>query len=293
MEPLVGIIVLNYKNVDDTEECIGSLKKIDYKNYFIVIVDNNSQDGSFEKLSKLYPELTVLEIGENRGYAAGNNFGIKQALQKGADYICILNNDVVVEPNFLGKLVSYMEQNPKVGITGANICEYYNKEVVQSTGFVINYHTARTPGINKGKKQKNIINKAPLPCDAVCGACMLIRKEVISKVGLIPEIYFLFYEETEWCVRTKKAGFEIVSIMDAIVYHKGSATIKKTKGLSDYYMQRNSVLFERRNASILQNIIFFMFITARGVYHILRGDKLSDYVNVKALKDGYLMPAKD
>ncbi len=143
MEPLVGIIVLNYyKNVDDTEECIGSLKKIDYKNYFIVIVDNNSQDGSFEKLSKLYPELTVLEIGENRGYAAGNNFGIKQALQKGADYICILNNDVVVEPNFLGKLVSYMEQNPKVGITGANICEYYNKEVVQSTGFVINSNFA-------------------------------------------------------------------------------------------------------------------------------------------------------
>ena len=293
MEPLVGIIVLNYKNVDDTEECIGSLKKIDYKNYFIVIVDNNSQDGSFEKLSKLYPELTVLEIGENRGYAAGNNFGIKQALQKGADYICILNNDVVVEPNFLGKLVSYMEQNPKVGITGANICEYYNKEVVQSTGFVINYHTARTPGISKGKKQKNIINKAPLPCDAVCGACMLIRKEVISKVGLIPEIYFLFYEETEWCVRTKKAGFEIVSIMDAIVYHKGSATVKKTKGLSNYYMQRNSVLFERRNASILQNIIFFMFITARGIYHILHGDKLSDYENVKALKDGYLMSAKD
>ena len=293
MEPLVGIIVLNYKNATDTEECIESLRKIVYKNYFIIIVDNNSQDGSFEKLSELYPELIVLETGENRGYAAGNNYGIRYALKKGAEYVCILNNDVVVDPSFLTKLVNYMEQHQTVGMTGANICEYYNREIVQSTGFIVNYNTARTPHINAGKRVKDVIHDQPLPCDVVCGACMMVRKEIISKIGMIPEIYFLFYEETEWCVRAKKAGFEIVSIMDAIVYHKGSATIKKTNGISNYYMRRNSVLFERRNASILQNIVFFMFITAREVYHLIRRDRLSDYENLRALKDGYLMSAKD
>lgn len=162
MDPVIGIIVLNFKNAIDTIECVESLKQIDYKNYFVVIVDNNSQDGSFEELIKKYPEFDVLETGVNRGYAAGNNYGINYALNKGADYICILNNDVVVNPDFLGNLVKYMEMHSEIGIVGGNICEYYNRLVVQSTGFKINFYTARTPFINGGKSLSSIINQKPV-----------------------------------------------------------------------------------------------------------------------------------
>jgi GT2 family glycosyltransferase len=289
MKPKVGIIILNYKNIKDTIECLESVKKIDYRNYFIVVVDNFSEDGSYETLKEMYPEMDVLESGENRGYAAGNNYGIKYALNKGAEYICILNNDVVIDLQCLSKLVSYMEKHSDTGIAGANICEYYKPDTVQSTGMHINFFKSRTPYINEGRPLSEVINQKPLECDAVCGACMLVRKNVVDQIGLIPEIYFLFYEETEWCLCARRAGFKIVSLFDAVVYHKGSATMKKTNTFVDYYTQRNAVLFERRNANFVQNIVFALFLTARVFYHLLKGDKVTEFVNFKAIRDGYKM----
>ena len=117
-EKAVYIIVLNYKNLADTVACLASLRKITYNKYRIVVVDNDSQDGSYESLKAQETDCCVLQSGENRGYAAGNNIGIRYALEQGAEYVCILNNDVETEPDFLTKLVRYMESAPDVGMTG-------------------------------------------------------------------------------------------------------------------------------------------------------------------------------
>ena len=118
MNKKVYIVVLNYKNLEDTLACLESLRKVTYNDYHIVVVDNDSQDGSYEYLVEHATDCQVIQSGENRGYAAGNNVGIRYALEHQADYVCILNNDVEVEPDFLTKLVQYMESAPDVGMAG-------------------------------------------------------------------------------------------------------------------------------------------------------------------------------
>ena len=137
MDKSVFIVVLNYKNLADTVACLASLRKITYNRYRIVVVDNDSQDGSYESLKEQETDCCIIQSGENRGYAAGNNIGIRYALEQGADYVCILNNDVEVEPDFLTKLVQYMESEPDVGMTGPVVYEYDQREKIQSAGFSI------------------------------------------------------------------------------------------------------------------------------------------------------------
>ena len=129
-QPLVYIIVLNYKGIDDTIECLESIKKISYNNYRVIIVDNYSCDGSEEKTRNSYPEYTIIQTGKNLGYAGGNNIGIKHALDRDAQYICILNNDVIVENDFLETVIIKLEKNPDWGIAGPKVCEYYDREKI-------------------------------------------------------------------------------------------------------------------------------------------------------------------
>lgn len=262
LQPRVVIIVLNYNGYEDTLECIQSVNKINYYNYKIIIVDNGSTDFSVDKLLSLKSENTeVILNSDNLGYAAGNNIGIKAAIAEGADYICVLNNDVVVHEDFLSTLVSYMEQNPTVGVCSPVICDYENREKVQSSGCKINYWTGETPFYNNKSMVSEVEGKI-IPCDYVGGACMLFRTQIIEEVGEIPEIYFLFYEETEWCSRIKKKGFEVVCNCSARIFHKGSASIGKIHGLKEHYMCRNRVLFVRRNSNKIQRSFFRIYIVA-------------------------------
>lgn len=118
---------------------------------------------------------------------------------------------------------------------------------------------------------------------------MLIRRKVIDDIGEIPEIYFLFYEETEWCIKAKRAGFGITNIMNAVVYHKGSATIKKTNGLATYYMQRNAILFERRNATLFQLMVFSLYTVLKSGYYLFTRDREHNKLIIRAIMDGYTM----
>ena len=123
----VTIILLNWNGKEDTIECLESLKHITYPNYEILLVDNGSTDGSVECFRERYPGMEIIENGENLGFAEGNNVGIRRAMDEGADYVLLLNNDTVVDPEFLGELVKVGESDPKIGIVGPKICYYNNK----------------------------------------------------------------------------------------------------------------------------------------------------------------------
>ncbi len=258
MDKNVFIVVLNYKNLEDTISCLASLRKITYNRYRIVVVDNDSRDGSYEYLKEHETDCCIIQSGENRGYAAGNNVGIHYALEQGAEYVCILNNDVEVEPDFLTKLVQYMESEPDVGMTGPVVYEYNQREKIQSAGFSICVRTGRTQPLWQGKHKKELSGKHIIVSDGLSGTCLLIKRDVLETTGLIPENYFLFFEEMEWCLNIRKNGYKLATVLAAAVYHKGSATLKKTGTLSRYYMARNQALFVRRNGTTLDLCTFLL-----------------------------------
>lgn len=263
--PSVYIIILNYNNPGDTIACVEEAEKISYGNFKIVIVDNKSTDNSEAILKEKFPHHTFFQTGANLGYAGGNNIGMKYAKDQGADYICVLNNDVITNPDFLQKLLDYLEANPKVGVVGPRVCEYDEPHIVQSTGAMIDFHTGRVNIINNGVNEDQLKGKI-IPCDYVGGACLLFNSNILEKVGYFPEDYFLFYEETEWCLEIKKKGFEVICYCDAKVVHKGSASINQISGLSEYFMYRNVVIFMKRNAKLNQRLVFYSYSMLYAIY---------------------------
>lgn len=265
--PLVYLLILNYKGYKDTCDCIASLREITYQNYRMLIIDNDSQDGSYEKLEADYPDIEMIQTGRNLGYAGGNNMGIEYAMAKGADYVGILNNDIKVEENFLEILIEAMEKDENIAIAGPAVCGW-NQEDVQSAGCIINYYKAESGCLNAGKKYPEI-DKEPVVCDYVTGACLLVRASVLKRIGLIPEVYFLYFEETEWCVRTKKLGYKVCCIPKARIWHKESASIGQNSDLKIYFQDRNRVVFEKRNADRMQFIICMIYIIMQTIYRCI------------------------
>ncbi|WP_035796670.1 glycosyltransferase family 2 protein [Clostridium akagii] len=263
--PKVFIVILNFKSFLDTKECLQSLKSIDYDNYEIVVVDNCSNDDSFKKLKIEFPGYKILSTDRNIGYANGNNLAIKYALDNCAEYVCVLNNDVVVEYDFLSKIIDVMKCDPEVGIAGPCICKYSDRNVIQAMGANINLYTGLTQGRFKGAKY-NEIKPENTEVAYLGGACFVAKKNVFNSIGIIPENYFLFFEETEFCLKATRAGYKLLCVYGSRIYHKGSSTISKYDGLSYYFLNRNRVIFMRRNANAFEKSVFsiYIFIEAMG-----------------------------
>ncbi|MBP1043659.1 glycosyltransferase family 2 protein [Vagococcus sp. BWB3-3] len=255
----VAIIVLNYNNAADTVECLKSINQLTYDNYHTIVVDNHSTDDSISVLQREYPSLDLIASSINGGYAYGNNLAIKRARQEEYDYVCILNNDVIVEPDFLSQLVTYGNEHPEAGVIGPRICEYEDDSLIESAGSTVDLNYGKVTRLFH-KENEEVVQGRIIPCDYIGGACMLVSMEVINQVGYIPEDYFLFYEENEWCLKIKQAGYDVVCVADAKVIHKGSASINKVSGLSEYFMYRNLVIFIRRNGTLMNKLIFYPYI---------------------------------
>lgn len=271
------LIILNYNNGKDTIDCIRSIEAIRAKNetiqYHIVVVDNGSNDDSLEQI-KTHSDATIhlIESPDNLGYAGGNNIGIRYAIESGADIVCILNNDVIVNSSSFLPCVEALLDNDELGIVGPVILDY-GTNIIQSAGANIDYLKLKTPFINYKKTYtpENIIQY----CDYVGGACMLFQPALVEKIGYLPEGYFLFWEETEWCQKAKKAGSKIGCIYAASVQHKGSATINKTIGTGTHYLECNRVVFSRRNSpSHLIHIAAVVRLCFRAVFQGLTKDKV-------------------
>lgn len=259
---IVYIIVLNFNNAKDTLETLKSLdRQFDFQKR-IILIDNASSKQCVKELEEnISDDVIFIKNSSNLGYAAGNNVGIKYAIEHDADYIAILNNDVIANSDSFDSCINLLKEDKKIGVVGPAIVEYCSNKV-QSTGAYINFMKLCTPIINHGiEYEKRNFN---IQCDYVGGACMLFRGDIISEVGYLPENYFLFWEETEWCYRVKKHGYKVICTLNGFVKHKGSATINKIAGIGPYYMERNKVIFAKRNTKNM----FILF--ASFMYLILR-----------------------
>ncbi len=258
-QPMVSIVSVNYDQPEVTCEMLASLEKVTYSNFETLIVDNASPTKSPNIIKEKYPEIQLIISKKNLGFAGGNNIALKQV--KG-DYVLLLNNDTEVKPDFLESLVELMESDKKIGIVSSKILYFYEDNVIQYAGASpINPITSR--GSHYGYKeidngQLDEVTETAYPH----GACMMIRKSVLEELGLLYEGYFLYYEELDFAERVKRAGYKIYFQPNSSILHKESISTGKNSPLKTYYMNRNRLLFVRRNRSgitlFLGGIYFFL-----------------------------------
>jgi GT2 family glycosyltransferase len=254
--PKVQIVLLNWNGWQDTLACLASLQGIIYSNYEIILVDNASSDGSVDKVRDAYPSVKVLRSQENLGFAAGNNVGIRQALENGADYVWLLNNDTVVEPDSLSHLVQRMKERPEAGMCGSTLVYYENRERVQAlAGARYNKWLGVAAHIGDGIPRRNLptADKVESQMSYIVAASMLVSRSFIETVGPMNESYFLYYEELDWSTRARGC-FSIVYAPKSVVFHKKGSSIGTSKQTtpaekrfrSEYFMVRSRLIFTRR-----------------------------------------------
>ena len=298
---MVAIVILNWNGWEDTIECLESLYQIDYSNYRIVLVDNNSSNESPLKIKdyaegKIKVESNFFEYNENNkpiqikeyskeesesitnkkdltgnnlilikndtnyGFAEGNNIGIRYALQTlNADYVLLLNNDTIVDKDFLEEMVSLGEVDENIGIIGPKIYYYNDPDIIWCIGGKIDWKLARGLHIGTNEVDNGQYNRTE-EFDYVSGSAFLVKREVIDRVGLMDKKFFLYFEETDLALRASKNGYKSVYAPEAKIWHKVSKSgggLSKPIGL--YYITRNRWLFMKKWAKKSDYVLFVLY----------------------------------
>ncbi len=250
--PLVSIVTVNYNQSTTTIDLIESLSQITYPNIEIIVVDNASKNDDAKVIKEKFPRIVLVESIINYGFAGGNNLGI---MRSRGEYVLLLNNDTIVEPNFLEPLVNKFQEHPEIGAISPKIRYYYKKDTLQYVGFTeINKYTNRNITLGDGELDigQYEVDKETAYCH---GAAMMVPMKVIKEVGMMSYEFFLYYEEADWCIRIRNAGYQIFYVHNSLVFHKGSVTTGKNSALKTYYLTRNRIVFMRRN---IHGFVFFI-----------------------------------
>lgn len=291
MIPKVSIIILNWNGKKDTIECLESLKKVTYPNYEILLVDNGSADGSIEYFKEYYQDLEIIKNMENKGFAEGNNIGIRKAIENKADYILLLNNDTEVDSEFITELVNVAVTNNNIGIVGPIIYEFEDKNSIQSFGIRLKLYNGRTYNIkskNKNIQLSNYIEKR----DYLTGCAMLIKTSVFEKIKGFDPVYFAYWEDTDLCFQVRKNNYSIYVTSNSKIWHKGS---QSTGGYMNknayYYYIRNSLYFYYKNFPKLFVYyfvyLFLFYLPCLVVYGIINHRTYLIKAFIKGIKDSF------
>jgi GT2 family glycosyltransferase len=234
--PRVMILVLNWNNWRDTVDCLASLAGLEYGNCEILVLDNGSTDGSAERISSVFPKVEVIKLGENMGFGRANNVGIRIALERRAEFVWLLNNDTTVDSKSLRAMVDKAHEDPRIGAVGSAI--YYADEPdalqVWGGGGLILW-CGRSFHFRRAVSDANI--------HFLTGASLLLRRSVLETVGLFDEAYFLYWEDVDYSLRLRRAGWNLAVAGDSSVWHKESATAGKNKPQLDMNFARSASRF--------------------------------------------------
>ena len=269
-KPSVGIVIINYNGFQDTAELLESFKTCDYSNYSIIIVDNKSTDDSLEHLKSIQKEydFTLIESEENRGFSAGNNLGINRAIEDGLDYILLLNNDTIITPDFLSKLVNNIKDFSSA-YTGT-IRYFWDKDRIWYAGGAVSHYTGKTRHLHQDEVNPDLPAE-PLEVNFISGCELLFPTSMVEKVGLLDEDFFLYSEDVDYSLRMEKAGIKMIYVPDSVIYHKVGATTSKISKISSYYSARNRRIMIYRNFKWYQIITALIYTHAQTIHRILHG----------------------
>jgi GT2 family glycosyltransferase len=242
--PLVSIITVNYNQSEVTCALLESLDKTTYPNLEVIVVDNHSTEDDPTIIKQRHPNIVFIQNPINYGFAAGNNYGLMRAR---GEYVMLLNNDIEVPPGFLEPLVAKLENHPEIGAVSPRIKFYYQPDTIQYAGYTpMDRVTIRNFAIGYREKDRGQYNEDRETAYAH-GAAMMVPMRVVKQIGLMSYIFFLYYEEADWCERILKAGYKIYYVGSSYVLHKESVSTGRLSPLKIYYLNRNRIVFMRRN----------------------------------------------
>ncbi|UKK63566.1 glycosyltransferase family 2 protein [Prevotella communis] len=255
---IISIITINYNGLKDTCELIESLPLED-KSIEVIVVDNASEEDEATIITNRYPQVKVIRSEKNLGFAGGNNLGIKAAQGK---YLFFINNDVILKPQTsdIRHLISRLETDDKIGAVCPKIRFAWDDYPIQFAGYTpLSRYTMRNRSIGFGETDKGQYDTAHQTPYAH-GAAMMVKREVLEKVGLMPECYFLYYEELDWSMMFTRAGYAIWYEPACTIYHKESQATGQNSPLKTYYLTRNRLLFVKRNIQGLRRYITYTYL---------------------------------
>ena len=258
MDITLSIITINYNGLNDTCELIDSLP-LEQKSIEVIVIDNASKNDEASIIEERYPAVKVIRSPKNLGFAGGNNIGIKAAHGK---YLFFINNDTILQPQAsdISHLISNLESDEAIGIVCPKICFAWNDNPIQFAGYTpLSRFTMRNRSIGFGEKDHGQYDTAH-PTPYAHGAAMLVKRNAIEKVGLMPECYFLYYEELDWSMMFTRAGYSIWYEPACTIYHKESQSTGQQSPLKAYYLTRNRLLFVKRNIQGFRKYITYTYL---------------------------------
>ncbi|HRZ13356.1 MAG TPA: glycosyltransferase family 2 protein [Kiritimatiellia bacterium] len=253
--PRVHIITLNWENEPVTARLLAALRELRYPNRETVVVDNGSADGSADRLAAAFPEAVILRAGRNLGFGAGNNLAIRRALEAGADYVWLINNDARPAPDALDALARAAEAAPRAGAVGAAIYHEDRPNALQAWG---GGTVARWLGWAR------LATRPGAPVEYITGTSMLLRCAALREAGLFDERFFLYWEDAELCARLRRAGWEMAVAGEAKVWHASSATTGRDAELRMFHITRSLALYlgARSRAPGVESLVATLFQAA-------------------------------
>lgn len=287
----IGIVIVNYNGGQMNLDCLEDLHRQSFESFRIILVDNGSTDGSVDMVKKAFPEIPCIEVGENLGFARGNNVGIRECL-KDPDirYVLLLNNDTESDPRMMEELVSCLERNPRAAAAGPKIYYYDEQERIWSFGGKVQYRETVTREIGKGRMDRGQYDK-DCEVDFITSCCMLIRRKSLIEVGLLDPNYFINVDDADWCTKARRLGHTIFFAHKSKLWHKvamstgGSYTPFKT-----FHTGRSNAIFVRKYAKPLERLSFLFYaglgLAAAFLREIFRGRVPAVFAKAKGIYKG-------
>ena len=239
--PLVYVVVLNWNRREDTIECLDSVGRMSYPHFKVLLVDNGSTDGSVEAVRAQFPGVEILASRTNLGYAAGCNLGMRYALDEGAEYVLLLNNDTVVDPSTLDTVVAVAEEVPRAGMLSPAVYQYEDpSRVWPAAGHWRRLTLSAIPFRNGGRRGSG---GRPQEADYVLGCALLMKRRLLEDVGLFDPRFFLYYEDYDLCRRAHAEGYKLLYVPQARIAHKVSGSAGQNTPLQRYYLAKGRVHF--------------------------------------------------
>jgi hypothetical protein len=243
-QPLVSIITVNYNDSQVTMDLLSSLEELTYGQIEVIVVDNASPTDDPNVIKESFPWVSLIKSEQNLGFAGGNNLGVKAS--KG-EYLLFINNDTIVPKGFIEPLVNTLAHDRQIGMVSPKIKFHWDPKLVQYAGYTpMNQYTIRNSSIGYHQEDDGRFDTASETA-SIHGAAMMVPRKVIEKVGMMTEVYFLYYEEHDWAEMIKRAGYKIYYQPKTYILHKESLSTGKNSPLKTYYIARNRIVFARRN----------------------------------------------
>ena len=261
-QPLVSIITVNYNQPEVTCALIESIRAQAYRNIETIVVDNGCKQKPFAPFAAQYPDVKLIESKHNLGFAGGNNLGIAAAR---GQYYFFVNNDAELTADTISVLLEAFERNPTLGAISPKLCYWpdpqHETNTIQYAGTTpVHAMTARNRTIGEREADRGQYCTPPQQTAYTHGAAMMVPRATVERVGAWPENFFLYYEELDWCEQIRRAGYSIMVAPAATVFHKESLTVGASSPLKTYYLNRNRILFMRRNRGWAAWLAFLPFM---------------------------------